>query len=223
MSDTNKVRFGLKNVHYALLTEESGTVTYGEPVAWPGAKSITLDPEGDTSTYYADDMAYYSTNSNNGYTGTLEMSYLPEDVKKAIFNNITTKDGLLAEDANELPSNVALMFEFSGDKKATKHIFYRVVFARPSIEGETKEDTVDPKTTSMDITCIPVEKDGHAWVKADCFSGTSLYDTFYTTTPTLPTATDANTVSEDTTQKPVVDSTDDTTSTTDDGTEVITY
>ncbi len=207
MSDTNKVRYGLKNVHYALLTEDAGTITYGTPVAWPGAKSITLDPEGDTSTYYADDMAYFTTNSNNGYSGTLEMTYLPEDIKKAIFNNVTTKDGLLAEDANSLPNNVALMFEFTGDKNATKHIFYRVVFGRPSIEGETKEDTVDPKTTSMDITCIPVENDGHAWVKADCFSGTSKYTNFYTVAPTIPEAGESG-VSDDETQKPVVDSTD---------------
>lgn len=195
MSDTNKVRYGLKKVYYSLLTEESGVVTYGTPKAWPGAKSITLDPEGDTSTYYADDIAYYSTNSNNGYSGSLEMTYLPEEVKTAIFNNVKTKEGLIAEDANALPNNVALMFEFAGDQKATRHVFYRVIFSRASIEGETKEDTVDPKTTSMDITCIPVENDGYAWVKADCFAGTDLYDGFYATAPTLPTMDEASQVS----------------------------
>ncbi len=221
MSDNNKVRFGLKNVYFSILTEEAGVITYSTPTHWPGAKSITLDPQGETSTYYADNVAYYSTNSNNGYSGSLEMTYLPEEVKTAIYNNVVTKEGLLAEDANELPNNVALMFEFDGDKKATKHLFYRVVFARPSIEGETKEDTVDPKTTSIDITCLPVENEGHAWVKSDCFVGTSLYDTFYTTAPTLPTLDDASNVSTLDEDKAVVDSDDDTSST--GGTTVIKY
>lgn len=87
---------------------------------------------------------------------------------KIIFNNIETEEGNLAEDANVLPNNVGLMFQFEGDKNATKHMFFKVVFARPSVEGETREESIDPNTTTMDITAIPVEKDDHAWVKIDC-------------------------------------------------------
>lgn len=55
----NKVKFGLKNVHYAMLTEaDGGEVTYGTPVAILGAVNLSMDAQGDTSTFYADDMAY---------------------------------------------------------------------------------------------------------------------------------------------------------------------
>lgn len=57
----NKVKFGLKNVHYAMLTEEGEEVTYGTPVRIPGAVNLSMDAQGDTSTFYADDMAYYVT------------------------------------------------------------------------------------------------------------------------------------------------------------------
>lgn len=186
MADKNKVRFGLKNVHVCAITENAGAITYNTPVAWKGAKSLTLDPEGDTNTYYADNTAYFTTNTNNGYSGSLEMSEIPEEIEKMIFNTVTTEEGNLAEDANVLPNNVALMFQFEGDVSATKHIFYKVVFARPNVEGETKEESTDPKTTSMDITAVPVEQGDHQWVKSKCRKGDTNYESFFTTAPTLP-------------------------------------
>lgn len=186
MADKNKVRFGLKNVHVCSITEDAGAITYGKPTAWKGAKSLTLDPEGDTNTYYADNTAYFATNTNNGYSGSLEMSEIPEEIEKMIFNVVTTEEGNLAEDANLLPNNVALMFQFEGDVNATKYIFYKVVFSRPNVEGETKEESTDPKTTSMDITAIPVEKDDHQWVRTKCRKGDTNYESFFSTAPKLP-------------------------------------
>lgn len=186
MADKNKVRFGLKNVHVCSITEDARAITYGKPTAWKGAKSLTLDPEGDTNTYYADNTAYFATNTNNGYSGSLEMSEIPEEIEKMIFNVVTTEEGNLAEDANLLPNNVALMFQFEGDVNATKYIFYKVVFSRPNVEGETKEESTDPKTTSMDITAIPVEKDDHQWVRSKCRKGDTNYENFFSTAPTLP-------------------------------------
>lgn len=186
MADKNKVRYGLRNVHVCAITENAGAITYNTPVAWKGAKSLTLDPEGDTNTYYADNTAYFTTNTNNGYSGSLEMSEIPEEIEKMIFNTVTTEEGNLAEDANVLPNNVALMFQFEGDVSATKHIFYKVVFARPTVEGETKEESTDPTTTSMDITAVPVEQGDHQWVKSKCRKVDTNYENFFTTAPTLP-------------------------------------
>ena len=44
----NKVRFGLKNCHYAKATfDEDGNVTYGTPVRLPGAVSLIPRSEGE--------------------------------------------------------------------------------------------------------------------------------------------------------------------------------
>lgn len=190
MADKNKIRYGFRSVYFAPITEMDGSVTYSEPVAWKGAKSLTLDAEGETSTYYADDIPYFTTNTNNGYTGTLEMSYLSDEFKEQILGYVKTSDGMMVEDANVLPKAFALLCEFQGDAKATRHIWYKVVPSRPSTEANTKEESVEPDTISIDISAVPVASaDGaNSWVKGDADSSATNYETFFTTAPTLPTA-----------------------------------
>ena len=69
----NKVKFNICNVHYALITvDEDGDVTFGTPVAMPGAVSLSLEPNGEPSNFYADGYAYYTISNNMGYEGDLE-------------------------------------------------------------------------------------------------------------------------------------------------------
>ena len=62
----NKVQYGLKNVYYATVTVGTSTVTYGSPVAWPGAVSLSLSAEGDINDFYADNVKYFTAVANNG-------------------------------------------------------------------------------------------------------------------------------------------------------------
>ena len=62
-SKTNKVRFGLKNAHWAKMTGigEDGKPTYETPEKMPGAVSLSIDPDGENENFYADDGVYYVT------------------------------------------------------------------------------------------------------------------------------------------------------------------
>ena len=182
----NKIRFGFKNVFYAKLTETEDGITYETPKKWAGAKSLSLDASGETSTFYADDMAYYTTSTSNGYSGTLEMAYLSDTVKKDIFNWVESSDGMLLEVASALPNDVALIFECQGDLNAKRHLFYRCTFGRPSFEASTKEESVEPQTESLDITMTPVSVGDYDITKATATKGTDAYTSIFTTAPKLP-------------------------------------
>ena len=112
MDKDNKVKYNIKNVHIAKVTEtvtESGTTyTYGTPKAMPGAKSISLSPEGEVSKFYADGIVYFVSNSNNGYSGDLEMAYIPAWFREEILNEEKDSKGVLIENANSGTSLFAL-------------------------------------------------------------------------------------------------------------------
>ena len=73
----NKIKYGLRSVYYAKITEgEGGAITYETPVAIPGAVNLSLSGVGDTNDFYADDTIYYSTNETIDKMITLYKDYI---------------------------------------------------------------------------------------------------------------------------------------------------
>lgn len=184
MADTNKIRYGIKNCYYAVATISStGTATYGTPVALPGAVSLSLSPEGETSPFYADNIVYYTSVANSGYTGTLELAKIPDDFLTACLGYIADSKGVLLEDANASAANFALMFQFEGDVHAKRVVMYNCVAERPDTAGNTKEASITPETETINLTCTTVynavlDKD---LVKASCTPAqTSQYENWLT-------------------------------------------
>jgi phi13 family phage major tail protein len=174
----NKVKFGLKNVHYSVITDTAGVITFGTPVKMPGAVNLLLNPKGDKVEFYADDMAYFVATANQGYEGDLEVALIPDQFKIDVLGEKADANGVLFEDSAAIPKNIALMYEFTGDAKATRHVNYNVSVARPSIEGKTKTSSIEPATDKIAITASPATDTGY--VKAKAQVGDTGYDTFYT-------------------------------------------
>lgn len=157
MADTNKIKYGIKNCYYAVATiSTTGTATYSTPVAMPGAVSISLDAQGDTSKFYADNIVYFTTVANNGYEGDLELAKVPDTFLTDCLGFIRDASGVLVEDAGANPAHFALMFQFEGDVNAKRTVLYNCVASRPQIAGSTKEESIEPETESISITATTV-------------------------------------------------------------------
>ena len=179
MSD-NKVKFGLSNVHIAKITETNGNITYGTPFAMPGAVSLSVDPEGETTPFYADNIKYYIATSNQGYTGDLELAMTPDDFLTNILGQTVDANGALFETADDVNARFALMGEIDGDKKKRRFVYFDCTATRPSYEMNTKEESSEPQTDTINIT-MSARKTDKA-IKAVIEPTTenqSVYDTFF--------------------------------------------
>lgn len=156
----NKIKYGIKNAYYAVATiAADGTATYATPVRLPGAVSLSLDPQGDSSPFYADNIVYYTGIANNGYEGDLELALLPDSFYTDVLGYITDAKGVLIEDAAAEPVHFALLVQFEGDKKATRHVFYNCTAERPESGSQTKEASVTPQTETITVTATTIYND----------------------------------------------------------------
>lgn len=146
----NKVKYNLKNVHYAVAT----TGGYSTPVAISGAVNLTLDPQGDDYIFYADGMRYFEYHTNNGYSGSLEMALIPEDFKTAILGEYSTGGKVFELDDVQVV-NFALGFQIDGDDKDNLFWFYNCSASRPTVAGQTKEESIEVNTETLNISNSP--------------------------------------------------------------------
>lgn len=154
----NKVQFNLKNVHYAIMLTAGASPTWDTPVAVPGAVTLTLDPQGDVTPFYADGITYYQSVANNGYSGDLEMARFPDQMLKDIwgFNEVET-DFVLIENSEVEPKQFALLYQIDGDADNQYYCLYNCTGARPGVGSTTNTETKEPQTQTSAISAVSLE------------------------------------------------------------------
>lgn len=187
----NKVHFGIKNVYYALVTETTTTAgtttTYGTPVAMPGAVSIDLSANQETTEFYADDGVYYITQNDATYEGDLTIADIPDQFKKDVFGDKEDSNNVLVETTGNSIKYFALMFETTGDAGGHRTLFYKCSATRPNASGQTKEETTEVQTMTLSIKAIPrvdldtIGGETKRLTQANVKEGASAYANFFQT------------------------------------------
>ena len=161
---SKKVKFNIKNAHYAKLTRDdsTGEITYGTPVAVPGSVSLSLDIDGDQEIFWADGEKYYIDNENRGYTGDWVLAYILDEMRKELLNEVQDSAGVMFEvQENPDPVEFAFGFQIDGNKHDTRFWFYCCTAARPKLEANTNEGRRTPQTDTLTLSMSGAQvKDG---------------------------------------------------------------
>lgn len=196
----NKVKYGLKNVHYALVTETVVTTgadagktvsSYGTVKAIAGAVNLTLNANADKSVFRADNEDYFVSYGQGGYEGDLEIARINEDFLKDVLNYKEDNDKILVEDSDAFKTvnYFALTFEFDGDQRETKHCLYKCSASRPNLASQTTGEggTIDPQTETLSLTAVPrVDEDKYIHLQTQETTTTAVIEAWYTSIP-VPT------------------------------------
>lgn len=158
----NKVKFGLEQVHIAFKNADG----YETPQAIPGAVNLAMNPEGGETAFYADNRKYYSRFTNNGYSGTLEMALVPQDILAEMLGWEVDDKGMLVEVADGQPKEFALLGQVLGDERNRRFVYYSCVASRPADNAATTTDTATPSTETLNITILPIDHNGKKIVKS---------------------------------------------------------
>ena len=196
----NKVKYGLKNVHYALVTETVSTdgtgaiiSSYGSLKALAGAVSLSMSSNSEKNVFRADDSDYFVSYGQGGYEGDLEVARVNESFLKDVLGFAADDDNILVESSGSFKQTnyFALVFEFDGDQQATKHCLYKCSATRPSIASQTtgENGSIDPQTETLTLTAVPrADTDGYIHIQTQDTTSTAVTAAWYTAVP-VPTFT----------------------------------
>lgn len=172
-----KVKYGLKNVYAFPITDTLEDVEqYGAAIKIPGAVSMSMEPIGDISNFYADNTVYFAAGSSAGYEGEFEFALTPDEFYVECLGYKRDANNALYEDNTAKAKNFAIAYQFEHDDKQSRHIFYNASAGKPSIAGETTTDTTEPSTETIPISA---GANGKGVIKARVETGDVGYDTFF--------------------------------------------
>lgn len=173
------MKFNIKNVHYAVKTiSDEGAVSYGMVKALPGGVSISLEAQGELTPFYADGIKYYVSSSNAGYEGDLEVALVSDEFRKEILQEEEDANGVMFENANKESVEFALGFDVDGDQHTTRFWFYNCTATRPTLESSTVEDSKEPSTDKITVSCAASD-DGTVRAKTTAETLEKVYNDWY--------------------------------------------
>ena len=156
------VRIGLKDVYYALLTndEVDNEVTYDTPERLVGAITANINPNPSSETLFADDAPMEVASTLGNIELELGLADLPLPAQ-AILLGHDYIDGKLRRKADDIPPWIALGFRALKSNGNYRYVWLlKGKFMVPEEAHETKGDTIAFQTPSITGNFVARDFDG---------------------------------------------------------------
>ena len=140
--------------------EASGSVVYGNGVAWNGLTSVTQSPEGaEPSAVYADNIKYLSLLSVEEFNATIEAYTYPDEFA-ACDGSASLGEGVTIDQQARktfcLSYRTKIGNDVNSDLGYKIHIIYGCLAAPSERAYETVNDSPEAMTLSWEISTTPV-------------------------------------------------------------------
>lgn len=170
---------GLKDLYYAIITEEDGVETYGAPKKMSEAMTADLSVTTADATLYADDALSENVSEFASCALSLGVKELTNEVLEDLLGQEVDEDGVLYAGDTDEPPYVAVgfrakkmggkyryiwllrgKFKVPNDSFATKG--ESIEFKTPTIEGTFSKSKASGKWKA-DYTGLPTDKVAASW------------------------------------------------------------
>lgn len=155
-------QIGLKNIHYAVLTEDNATtISYETVKTLVGAITASITPTVNTQELYADDQLWESVSALGKIDVELEAAQLPLIARAELTGSTLGANGVLVEKVTDTPPAIALGFKSLKSDGKYRYVWLLKGVAQPITEEyATKKDNVEHKTPKLKLTFMPRIRDG---------------------------------------------------------------
>lgn len=181
MANSNKVMFGFSDLYIGTYTDNNGTVTMGTPFHQAGAVGFSPEDNVEQNIFYADNIAYYVSDSQGTTEGDLVVAKFDDSFLTSFLGYGTTTGGGLAQIKGATKPKVYIAFEVQGDDDPVRVIYYNATLGSIVREYATIEDSVEVQTETLAVTIAGDASTGI--VKAVYDSDSTGYATLFTNPP----------------------------------------
>jgi len=171
MSAPRKLRIGVRNIYVAKLLTDASTAapTYDTPVALPGARAITFDPNSQLASAFGDDIVDDSAEAVGDPTFSMELtSIAPEN--EALLLGHAYSLGQTTFNKDDVSPEFAVGYKVSLAGGAFIYAWIAVVrFSKPSASEATKESGINFKYVTFAAKARPTRYAGilRHWARSD--------------------------------------------------------
>ncbi|MBT2600944.1 MULTISPECIES: major tail protein [unclassified Oceanobacillus] len=153
---------GLKDLVYALVTEESEqTTVYGEVKKLGPAMALNLQPSINRGNLRADDKVLFSDAAKGPIAVTLNTAYLEEEVEADILGKTLDGNGGLTDSVDDNPPYIAIGGRAESARGGYEYFWiYRIKLSPAEENKETKQDTPTYQTPNLSGEALPRLHDG---------------------------------------------------------------